>query len=74
MQTNGSMVKLWSVITIILLPIFTAVLGYNFYEHIRQDTKIETLKDNYVRRDDFSEFKKELWKRLDSIEEELKRR
>lgn len=74
MKTNGSMVKLWSVITLILLPFFTAVLGYNFYEHIRQDTKIEILKDNYVRRDDFSEFKKELWKRLDSIEEELKRR
>jgi hypothetical protein len=68
------MVRVWTVIAVILLPIFSAVLGYNFYEHARQDAKIEALKDNYVRRDDFGEFKKELWKRLDKIEEELKKR
>lgn len=68
------MVRLWTVIAVIILPISAAILSYNFYEHTRQDSKIEALKDNYVRRDDFSEFKKELWKRLDKIEEELKRR
>ncbi len=68
------MVRVWTVIAVILLPVFTAVLGYNFYEHTRQESKIETLKDNYVRRDDFGEFKKELWKRLDRIEEELKKK
>lgn len=35
---------------------------------------VETVKDTYYKKEDFKEFKEELWKRFDRVEEQLARK
>lgn len=61
----------------------TAILGiiaYFFKEahkDIKEDNKqlwreVGDIKDSYFKKQDFTEFKKELWKRLDRMEDDFK--
>jgi len=41
-------------------------------EHASMKSDIRALKDSKVEKEDFSEFKQELWKRLDRMEDNFK--
>lgn len=50
----------------------------NAYADLKEDNKslweeVRYIRDKYYKREDFSEFKSELWSRLDRIEDDLKR-
>jgi hypothetical protein len=68
----------------LLLLALNAVLGIAGYllknEHrdLKDDNKalwsqVELIKDKYFKKEDFSEFKKELWARFDRLEDDLHR-
>lgn len=67
----------------ILLYILNGVLAIAAYllksQHtdLKEDNKllwlqIEIIKDKYFKKEDFSEFKKELWARFDRLEDDIK--
>lgn len=41
-------------------------------EQVKNRTEIEGIKEKYFKKEDFSEFKKELWQRLDRFEQDVK--
>lgn len=41
--------------------------------HINLDKRIEKLEDTYLRRDEFKDFKQELFHRLDNIDKKLEK-
>lgn len=70
-------------IALVLLAL-NAVMGIAAYllknEHrdLKDDNKalwaqVEIIKDKYFKKEDFSEFKKELWARFDRLEDDIKR-
>jgi len=67
----------------LFLLAFNVLLGIAGYllktEHkdLKDDNKalwahIEIIKDKYFKKEDFSEFKKELWARFDRLEDDIK--
>lgn len=65
------------VILNVVLGLATFLLK-NAYADLKEDNKslweeVRYIRDKYYKREDFSEFKSELWSRLDRIEDDLKR-
>lgn len=65
--------------------IFNGLLGIAMYfmrsahENTKDEIKdlkksVETVKDTYYKKEDFREFKEELWKKFDRLEEQLARK
>lgn len=61
-----------------VLAALLTVLGFFLKGTIDRQKELEdsynNLHDIYVKKDDFREFKEELWKRLDDMKEEIKKR
>ncbi len=68
--------------TLIVSFVLNGLLGLamylmkNAHEHTREELKdlkksVENVKDTYYKKEDFKEFKEELWNRLDRMEFQL---
>ena len=61
-----------------VLAALLSVLGFFLKDTINRQKELEdsynNLHDIYVKKDDFREFKEELWKRLDDMKEEIKKK
>lgn len=61
-----------------VLAALLSVLGFFLKGTIDRQKELEdsynNLHDIYVKKDDFREFKEELWKRLDDMKEEIKKK
>lgn len=61
-----------------VLAALLSVLGFFLKDTIDRQKELEdsynNLHDIYVKKDDFREFKEELWKRLDDMKEEIKKK
>lgn len=61
-----------------VLAALLTVLGFFLKGTIDRQKELENsynnLHDIYVKKDDFREFKEELWKRLDDMKEEIKKK
>jgi hypothetical protein len=73
------------VIISVISVVLNAVLGLTTYmmKQAHSDMKksneelwdeIDAIKEKYFRKEDFSEFKQELWKRFDRLEDDVKAR
>ena len=61
-----------------VLTALLTMLGFFLKGTIERQKQLEdrynNLHDIYVKKDDFREFKEELWKRLDDMKEEIKKK
>ncbi len=71
--------------TLIVSFVLNGLLGVTMYlmklshEHTKEELKdlkksVENVKDTYYKKEDFKEFKEELWNRLDRMESQLVRK
>lgn len=57
-----------------LLSVIGFFVKSNYDRQNALEDKYNSLHEIYVKKDDFREFKEELWKRLDDMKEEIKKK
>ena len=55
-----------------LVTLLTYFLKGVMDKQVDHDKQLNTLHDKYVKKDDFREFKTELWEKLDDLKQQLK--